>query len=63
MPFLPCAGFRPESLAVDEASGHVFYTDSAEGAVYRMDLDGANHDYIIDGTGSCTGLALDPANK
>lgn len=56
------AGFRPEKLVVDEVNGFVFYTDSQAGAIYRMELDGANHDYIISGVGRCTGLVLDVPN-
>ena len=48
---------------VDEAGGHVYYTDSQVGSIYRMDLDGSNHDAIITGVGRCTGIVIDPSNK
>ena len=56
-------GFSPETLVVDEAGGHVYYTDSQVGAIYRMNLDGSDHDSIINGVGRCTGLVIDTANE
>ena len=50
-------------LVVDEPGGHVYYTDSQVGSIYRMELDGSNHDSIINGVGRCTGLVIDRENE
>lgn len=45
--FLSLTASRPERLAVDPASRHLFFTDSEEAALYRMDLPNGNNLQVL----------------
>ena len=51
----------PRGLALDVASGHMYWTDTDWGTIHRADLDGSNDEILVTGLGDPESLALDMA--
>ena len=55
------SSFAPNSIAIDQVNGKMYWTDTGSDAIRRSNLDGSSPETIVSGLPSPTGLAVDPA--